>query len=286
MKVAMITCPECGRKISEYAPACVGCGVPMEMIKKLLAESDQNSVSADSENSEETAQVLTTHLDKKTEDQKKTREIRCIICGTNYDITDQYCPNCKYPAFSLASNVDKKAMVRLAKLNKEPDLTDAEAKFQRGLSYDYGKGVILSKAKAADWYLKAAEQGHADAQNNLGHLYEIGAGVEKNYQKAAEWYLKAAEQGQADAQNNLGDLYKRGVGVKQNFTEATEWYRKAANQGNAKAQYNLGVSYEKGLGVEKNQEKAAEWYRKAADQGYASAANKIARRDLMKKFFG
>lgn len=65
--MAIITCPECGRQISEYAPACVGCVVPMEMIKKLLAES---------ENGEKTAEGLTTHLNKKTEDKKKTREMQ------------------------------------------------------------------------------------------------------------------------------------------------------------------------------------------------------------------
>ena len=33
--------------------------------------------------------------------------------------------------------------------------------------YEYGNGVVMDKAKAVEWYTKAAEQGHADAQDNL-----------------------------------------------------------------------------------------------------------------------
>lgn len=38
--MAMIKCPECGREISSFAPACPGCGVPQDIIKKMLAEGD------------------------------------------------------------------------------------------------------------------------------------------------------------------------------------------------------------------------------------------------------
>jgi len=53
-------------------------------------------------------------------------------------------------------------------------------------------------AKAIKWYLKAAEQGNADAQNNLGLMYQT---------EAIKWYLKAAEQGNTGAQFNLGLMY-------------------------------------------------------------------------------
>jgi TPR repeat protein len=36
--------------------------------------------------------------------------------------------------------------------------------------YEYGKGVAKDKAKAAEWYRKAAEQGHADAKAALKRL--------------------------------------------------------------------------------------------------------------------
>lgn len=52
-----------------------------------------------------------------------------------------------------------------------------------------------------------------------------------NYAEAAKWYLKAAEQGNADAQQRLGDMYEEGQGVEQNDEEAWKWHQKASEQG-------------------------------------------------------
>ena len=60
---------------------------------------------------------------------------------------------------------------------------------------------------AKDNILELANEGDACAQNNLGLMYQYGRGVEQSYEKAAGWYLKAAEQGYADAQCNLGYMY-------------------------------------------------------------------------------
>ena len=89
--------------------------------------------------------------------------------------------------------------------------------------------------KAVEYYQKAAEQGHADAQCYLGVCYANGSGVTKNYAEAVKWYLKSAEQGNAKAQNNLGVCYYNGEGVAQSYTEAVKWLKKAAGQGDAMA---------------------------------------------------
>jgi len=106
-----------------------------------------------------------------------------------------------------------------------------------------------SHAKLLEWYLKAAEQGDADAQNNLGYYYDKGLGITQDYTHAIKWYRKAAEQGDAYGQANLGNMYEAGCGVKKDYTQAVEWYRKSAEQGNAKGQSHLGWMYLKGLGV-------------------------------------
>lgn len=36
--MALIKCPECGKEISEYAPACIGCGCPMTRIQEILSK--------------------------------------------------------------------------------------------------------------------------------------------------------------------------------------------------------------------------------------------------------
>ena len=81
------------------------------------------------------------------------------------------------------------------------------------------------------WYRKAAEQGHADAQNNLGVMYDNGKGVRQDYTNAVQWYRKAAEQGHAGAQINLGMMYEKGQGVRQSKIVAKEWFKKACANG-------------------------------------------------------
>ncbi len=55
-----------------------------------------------------------------------------------------------------------------------------------------------------------ADQGYAAAEDALGTLYFTGHGVPQDYLLAVAWYLKAANQGDPDAQNNLGALYEDG----------------------------------------------------------------------------
>jgi TPR repeat protein len=66
-------------------------------------------------------------------------------------------------------------------------------------------------------------------------MYANGRGVEQDHAEAVKWYRKAAEQGHADAQNNLGFCYEKGWGVEQDYAEAVKWYRKAADHGNTRA---------------------------------------------------
>ena len=60
--------------------------------------------------------------------------------------------------------------------------------------------------EAFEYYLKAARQGDALAQYNLGICYDNGYGVEKDLSEAVIWFRKAANQGHAEAQNMLRKL--------------------------------------------------------------------------------
>ncbi len=72
----------------------------------------------------------------------------------------------------------------------EKNYSTAIAFYQKALELD-----IVEMAEAGDKYAQAC----------LGWMYEFGKGVNKNYLAAEEWYRKAAEQGHADAQRNLGN---------------------------------------------------------------------------------
>ncbi len=63
-----------------------------------------------------------------------------------------------------------------------------------------GYGVEEDEDEAMEWYRKAAEQGHADAQYALGQCYDVEEyGIEPDDAKAVEWYRKAVEQGNESA---------------------------------------------------------------------------------------
>jgi hypothetical protein len=124
--------------------------------------------------------------------------------------------------------------------------------------------------------LKAATQGHANAQYSLGRLYAKGLlGGSQDNAQAQEWYLKAATQGYAAAQYSLGCLYEFGQGVLQDDAQAREWYLKAAMQGLISAQGRLGSLYAEGRGVSQDYVQAHMWFNLAAELGHARMSTQI-----------
>lgn len=125
---------------------------------------------------------------------------------------------------------------------------------------------------AEQWYLKAAEAGHKDAQFELGELYMTGLGLAVDYPAAKKWYLKAAEQDHGGAQLRLGFLYaeKHFEGLTADLAEAEKWFLKAAEQDAKDARFRLGnfyLNYKQPPDVAK----AREWLVKAAEGGNRSA---------------
>ena len=172
---------------------------------------------------------------------------------------------------------DKNYIEAIKYFQKAAEKGNANAQYNLGCCYEYGKGVSVDYTEAVKWYRKAAEKEYADAQYNLGYCYENGKGLSQDYTEAVKWYRKAAEQGHANAQYNLGCCYEFGKGVSPDYTEAVKWYRKAAEQGQADAQFNLGDCYEYGRGVSKDYTEAVKWYRKAADRGHEKAKKALER---------
>ncbi len=156
----------------------------------------------------------------------------------------------------------------------EPAVADTSAE-------DFAKGEELFAAKryeeAVQSYLKAAQQGHVDAEAALAYCYSKGMGVEKSQEEAVSWYRKAAEQGHMTSMFNLGICCMQGQGVKQDHAEAAKWYLKVADHGFTDAQLILGMYYETGQGVPLNKAEAIKWYRKAADNGNEKAVRNLKR---------
>ncbi len=122
-----------------------------------------------------------------------------------------------------------------------------------------------------------ADGGDLEAMFALGAvLYEGPGEVAVNYLQSSQWYARAADLGHADAQYNLGNAYQRGLGVWQDDQQAVHWWRKAAEQGLPKAAYNLGVQYAYGRGVPQSREQALDWFSLAADKGHLQARQLLA----------
>ncbi len=90
-----------------------------------------------------------------------------------------------------------------------------------------------------------AEQGNADAQFNLGVMYYFGRGVRQDYKEAVRWYRLAAAQGHATAQYKLGSMYHYGQDVPRDFVQAHMWSSLAAAQGHELARKARGLLAEK-----------------------------------------
>ena len=161
-----------------------------------------------------------------------------------------------------------------------PYFESAKTQYERGKSYEDEGNEI----KAAKWYLKAAEQGNADAQYALGQLLV-------DVEKSLQWYERASAQGHAGATSSIGQIYWYGsIDVKKDRAEAAKWYRKAAElykkaseQGDADAMEMLAFYYKDGKGVKMDKAEASKWfckaveqYRKAAQGGNADAMYNLA----------
>lgn len=125
--------------------------------------------------------------------------------------------------------------------------------------------------EAEKWFRKAAEQGHAGAQNNLGLMYRNNKG---DLVEAMKWLRLAADQGHAGAQCNLALCYA----AQENYEMTFRYAKMSAEQGEAMGQYVLGLLYVTGTpATERNVAEGKRWLEKAAAQG-----NEDARQLLMR----
>ena len=106
-------------------------------------------------------------------------------------------------------------------------VTLAFGSFGVGWSDDFQKGLDAAQrgdyTTALKEWTSLAEQGDAKARFNLGIMYERGQGVLPDYKTAVKWYILSAEQGYAKAQYNLGVMYALGQGVIADKVYAHMW---------------------------------------------------------------
>ncbi len=126
-------------------------------------------------------------------------------------------------------------------------------------------------AAAADWK-KDALKGDADAQFNLGQAYRYGRGVPLDPKLALSWFNKAALQGHPGAGANLGlMMFQNG-----DRAGAMPWLRKAADRGEPRAQYIVGTAAFNGDLSPKDWPHAYAYMTRAAAAGLPQASASLA----------
>lgn len=180
---------------------------------------------------------------------------------------------------AMQDAVAQQCVSNLAGLQQQAQAGSAQAQTDLGWCHEYGVGTAKNARQAAEWYEKAAAQGHAGSQAQLGLMYDTGmGGLAKNEQRAAQLYQQAASAGDPTGQFYLGMSYAGGAGaLPKNGARAAEWFAKAADQGHVRAQTQLGKLYYLGDGVPKDINKGAELWSKSAEQGDKGAKDLLAK---------
>jgi serine protease Do len=135
---------------------------------------------------------------------------------------------------------------------------DASAAFTVGMHYGFSK---FDGRTAEEYFLMAANAGHAKAQLQLYGIYTLGIYAPRNEAKARYYLEMAANSGLSEAQYSLA------LSIKDKSPEkAVPWLLSAAKQGDCQAQCMLAVMYRDGNGIERNSAQALFWANLAGTQ--------------------
>jgi tetratricopeptide (TPR) repeat protein len=145
-------------------------------------------------------------------------------------------------------------------LQEASDTTDGKTLFTKGLNHE----VNNEMKEALNCYARAADEfKYLPAMTCLGYFYiNDDEGYPADPIKGIEYWIKAAENGCTEAQNNLGFAYLNGLfGCPSNLAKAKEYIASAAAGGDKRAQHQMGMfCIEEG-----NKTKAFEWFTQSAD---------------------
>jgi TPR repeat protein len=128
----------------------------------------------------------------------------------------------------------------LAKLRSLAASGDVVTQFKLAQALNFGHGFTVDKGEAAEWYRRAADQGHIEAMTVLAAMLYQGDGIAADQAQARNWSEKAAELGGRSAQLGLAEMLEHGKGGAADIEGALYWYAKAAEAGEKKAQARLG----------------------------------------------
>ena len=178
-------------------------------------------------------------------------------------------------AYLFGWDVDQNEDVGYDLLEKAVAAGQTEAMTLMVRLYMQGEYCGIDSEKAAEYAVKAAEDGIPDAQLYAGLAYMDGVSVEQDYSEAARYFRLAANQGNQEARTSLAYLFQEGLGVPRDEAKAYKMYCTAAKAGNVNAMFQAGICCEFGNGTPVDRTQAEKWYRMGAEQGDAFAMERM-----------
>ncbi|EJK57056.1 hypothetical protein THAOC_22944 [Thalassiosira oceanica] len=101
-----------------------------------------------------------------------------------------------------------------------------DAHFDLGNAYRQGHGVQQDNAKGAEFYTKAAMQGHAESRYNLGYIEALRG----NHNRAVRHWLITAKMGDKPSLEAIKNTFKAGFATKEQYAEALKGYQDAVEK--------------------------------------------------------
>ncbi|MBI3884611.1 MAG: sel1 repeat family protein [Opitutae bacterium] len=164
---------------------------------------------------------------------------------------------------------------------------ESQAQFRVGEFY-LNQTMVRDVDVAADWFKRAAAQGHAEAKKKLlsiGNGAQLHANRAYNsgqYLDALHWFTLAAEWGSPGAAHQLAVMYRAGIGLPAPRPgDARKWFEQDFAAGNWGAAAELAEMCEHGEGGPRDPARALQVLREAAAHGEFLSITELGRRSLM-----
>ncbi len=151
----------------------------------------------------------------------------------------------------------------------EKNTNNADMQYRLGVMTLKGIGCDADIFKAAEFFIKSADNGNVHAAYRLGKIY---LSDDLKNLELAEKYLKIAAKDDPYAMYSLAKLYLGGK-IPMRKDEAISLLEKSARLGNTVSSYALGKLYLFGREIERDTDKAKEWLEISAATGNEYAKN-------------
>jgi cell division septation protein DedD len=149
----------------------------------------------------------------------------------------------------------------------QPALADVKAGVDAWSNGDYPAAIKQWRDPAA--------KGDPDAQFNMAQAYKLGRGVKQDLNMAADWYARAAKQGHLQAADSLGHLYH----YQGKVAQALPFLEASSQRGEPRSQYLLATELFNGVNTTKDWVRAYALMTRASSSGLAPASRSLAEMD-------